>query len=232
MAITGNLETFNFVDIFQILKKDKKDGILVIEAGNKNFAVYFKDGDLVYIREVPKVFYVYLDLDFRDVMKKDDLKDLNDVYRALVARLPVLLSLKKGKFSFTPGFIKYSDDIKPFIPLEKIIIFLSRHLSPEEVERKISDVRLVFEKSDDWEDIVKKANLNDLEKKVLNLINGERTVEQIKNELNIDLLTLQRILYGFLAAGIIKRKRKQKRKLGFDLTKSLLGKIIERIKGL
>jgi hypothetical protein len=232
MAITGNLETFNFVDIFQILKKDKKDGILVIEAGNKNFAVYFKDGDLVYIREVPKVFYVYLDLDFKDVMKKDDLKDLNDVYRALVARLPVLLSLKKGKFSFTPGFIKYSDDIKPFIPLEKIIIFLSRHLSPEEVERKISDVKLVFEKSDDWEEIVKKANLNDIEKKVLNLINGERTVEQIKNELGLDLLTLQRILYGFLSAGIIKRKRKKKRKLGFDLTKSLLGKIIERIKGL
>jgi len=232
MAITGNLETFNFVDIFQILKKDKKDGILVIEAGNKNFAVYFKDGDLVYIREVPKVFYVYLDLDFKDVMKKDDLKDINAVYRALIARLPVLLSLKKGKFSFTPGFIKYSDDIKPFIPLEKIIIFLSRHLSPEEVERKISDVRLIFEKSDDWEEIVKKSNLNETEKKVLNLINGERTVEQIKNELNIDLLTLQRILYGFLSAGIIKRKRKQKRKLGFDLTKSLLGKIIERIKGL
>ena len=62
MAITGNLETFNFVDIFQILKKDKKDGILVVETDNKNFAVYFKNGDLVYIREVPKVFYVYLDI--------------------------------------------------------------------------------------------------------------------------------------------------------------------------
>lgn len=232
MAITGNLETFNFVDIFQILKKDKKDGILVIETGNKNFAVYFKDGDLVYIREVPKIFYVYLDLNFDDVMKKENLSGKEDIYRVLVAKLPVLLSLKKGKFSFTPGFIKYSDDIKPFIPLEKIIVFLSRHLSSNEVERKISDIRMVFEKTDDWEELAKKSSLTEAEKKVLNLINGERTVEDIKKELNIDLLSIQRILYGFLAAGIIRRKRHKKRKLGFDLTKSLLGKIIDKIKGL
>ena len=232
MAITGNLETFNFVDIFQILKKDKKDGILVIETGNKNFAVYFKDGDLVYIREVPKIFYVYLDLNFDDVMKKENLSGKEDIYRVLVAKLPVLLSLKKGKFSFTPGFIKYSDDIKPFIPLEKIIVFLSRHLSSSEVERKISDIRMVFEKTDDWEELAKKSSLTEAEKKVLNLINGERTVEDIKKELNIDLLSIQRILYGFLAAGIIRRKRHKKRKLGFDLTKSLLGKIIDKIKGL
>ncbi len=232
MAITGNLETFNFVDIFQILKKDKKDGILVIETNNKNFAVYFKNGDLVYIREVPKVFYVYLDIDFADVMKKEGLSGKDDIYRALVARLPVLLSLKKGKFSFTPGFIRYSDDIEPFIPLEKIMMFLSRHLTKEEVERKISDLRLVFEKTEDWEELAKRANLNDTEKKVLNLINGERTVENIKDELGLDLLTLEKILYGFLAAGIIRRKRHKKRKLGFDLTKGLLSKIIEKIKGL
>ncbi len=232
MAITGNLETFNFVDIFQILKKDRKDGILVIETGNKNFAVYFKDGDIVYIREVPKVFYVYLDIDFSDVMKKEGLSGEEDIYRALVARLPILLSLKKGKFSFTPGFIRYSDNIKPFIPLEKIIMFLSRHLSKDEVERKISDVRLIFEKTEDWEEIAKKANLNETEQKVLKLINGERTVEDIKNELGIDLFTLQKILYGFLASGLIRRKRHKKRKLGFDLTKGLLSRIIEKIKGL
>ena len=232
MAITGNLETFNFVDIFQILKKDKKDGILVIETNNKNFAVYFKNGDLVYIREVPKVFYVYLDIDFSDVMKKEGLSGKDDIYRALVARLHVLLSLKKGKFSFTPGFIRYSDDIEPFIPLEKIIMFLSRHLTKDEVERKISDTRLIFEKTEDWEESAKRANLNEIEQKVLKLINGERTVENIKDELGIDILTLEKILYGFLAAGIIRRKRHKKRKLGFDLTKGLLSKIIERIKGL
>ena len=90
----------------------------------------------------------------------------------------------------------------------------------------------MFEKTEDWEELAKRANLNDIEQKVLKLINGERTVENIKDELGLDLLTLQKILYGFLAAGVIRRKRHKKRKLGFDLTKGLLSKIIEKIKGL
>jgi len=195
MAITGNLETFNFIDIFQILKKDKKDGILVVESPTKKLAVYFKEGDMVYIREV--------------------------LYQFLVSRLPILLAVKKGKFSFTPGFIKYPSDIKPLIPLEKIMMYLSRQLTQEEVDRKISDMKLVFEKTDNWTEIAKKAHLTEIEKKILSFIDGTRTVED-----------LQRILYGFLATGIIQRKKQKQRKIGFALTKTLLQKIISRIKGL
>ncbi|ACO03429.1 MAG TPA: DUF4388 domain-containing protein [Persephonella sp.] len=231
MAITGTLEVFNFIDIFQILKKDKKNGILVVEDNKKNLAVYFKDGDIVYIRDVPKVFYIYLDVDFSQVMKKENIKK-EDLYRMLVARLPILLAIKKGKFSFTSGFIKYSDDIKPLVPVEKIIMYLSRQLTENEVERKISDMKLVFEKTENWESIAKNAHLTNIEKKILALIDGERSVEKIMEEAKVNKLTLQRVLYGFLAAGIIQRKKKVKRKIGFDLTKNLLSKIIARIKGL
>ena len=231
MAITGSLETFNFIDIFQILKKDRKDGILVVESPTKKLAVYFKEGDMVYIREVVKVFYIYLDIDFRQVLKKEGIKK-EDLYQFLVSRLPILLAVKKGKFSFTPGFIKYPEDIKPLIPLEKIMMYLSRQLTQEEVDRKISDIKLVFEKSENWEEIAKKAHLTETEKKILSLIDGTKTVEDILEETKINKLTLQRILYGFLATGIIQRKKQKKRKIGFDLTKALLKKIIARIKGL
>ncbi len=231
MAITGSLETFNFLDIFQILKKDRKDGILVVEAPSKKLAVYFKEGDIIYIRDVVKVFYIYLDLDFDQVLKKENVKK-EDLYQYLVAKLPVLLALKKGKFSFTPGFIKYPKDIKSLIPLEKIMMYLSRQLSQDEVDRKISDMKLIFEKSENWTETAKKAHLTDVEKKVLSLIDGTKTVEDILNETKINKLTLQRILYGFLATGIIQRKKQKKRKIGFDLTKALLQKIITKIKGL
>ncbi|HHG75121.1 MAG TPA: DUF4388 domain-containing protein [Persephonella sp.] len=231
MAITGNLETFNFIDIFQILKKDKKDGILVVESPTKKLAVYFKEGDMVYIREVVKVFYIYLDIDFNQVLKKEGISK-EDLYQFLVSRLPILLAVKKGKFSFTPGFIKYPPDIKPLIPLEKIMMYLSRQLTQEEVDRKISDMKLVFEKAENWSEIAKKAHLTEIEKKILSLIDGTRTVEDILNETKINQLTLQRILYGFLATGIIHRKKQKQRKIGFALTKTLLQKIISKIKGL
>ncbi|NPA54256.1 MAG: DUF4388 domain-containing protein [Aquificae bacterium] len=231
MAIAGNLEVFNFIDIFQILKKDKKDGILVVENEDKKFAVYFKEGNILYIREVVKVFHIYLDVEFEQVLEKDGVSK-EDLYRVLVAKLPLLLAVKKGKFSFTPGFIRYPPYIEPIIPIEKIIMYLSRQLTPEEVERKISDLNLIFEKSENWRLIAEKAHLTDVERKILDYIDGERTVKQIMEEAKVKQLTLQRALYGFLATGLITRKKKVKRKIGFNLTKNLLRKIVERIKGL
>lgn len=231
MAIAGDLRIFNFVDIFQVLKKDKKDGILVIESHSKNYAVYFKDGDILYIREVSKVFYVYLDVDFEGVLKKDNVSK-SEIYNVLVARLPNLLALKEGKFSFTPGFIKYPVDIKPQIPLEKLIMYLSRQLTEEEVGRKISDMNLVFEKSPNFEEIARLAYLTDYDKKILSVIDGKNKVSDIINITKINELIVKRSLYGFLACGIIQREKKKERKIGFDLTKNLLNKIIAKIKGL
>ncbi|RMA96068.1 DUF4388 domain-containing protein [Hydrogenothermus marinus] len=230
MAISGDLEIFNFVDIFQILRKDKKDGILVVESEDKKLAVYFKEGDIVFIRPVKKVFYIYLDIDFLAVLKKENL-DKDDLYKYLVARLPILLAIKKGKFSFTSGFIKYPENIKPQIPIEKLIMYLSRQLSQNEVERKISDPKLIYTKAENFEELAKKAYLTDIEKRILFLIDGKKTVEDIKKELNVKDLTLKRALYGMLAAGIIKRVKREK-KLGFNLTKNLLKKIVNVIKGL
>lgn len=231
MAIAGDLKIFNFVDIFQVLKKDRKDGILVIESSPKNYAVYFKDGDIVYIREVAKVFYIYLDVDFEGVLKKDGVSK-GEIYNILVARLPNFLMLKEGKFSFTPGFIKYPPDINPNIPLEKLIMYLSRQLTEEEVERKISDLNLVFEKTENYETIARKAFLTDYDKKILTLIDGKNKVSDIISLSKIDSLIVKRSLYGFLACGIIQREKKKERKIGFDLTRNLLNKIIAKIKGL
>jgi hypothetical protein len=231
MAIAGDLKIFNFVDIFQVLLKDKKDGILVIEQDNNNIAVYFKEGDIVYIREVKKVFYIYLDVDFEVVLKKEGV-DKSELYNILVARLPKLLSIKEGRFSFTSGFIKYPPNLKPLIPIEKLIMYLARQLTEEEVERKISDLNLVFEKSPNYEDIAKKAFLTDHEKKILHSIDRKNKVADIINITKIDELTVKRTLYGFLACGIIQREKKKERRIGFDLTKNLLNKIISKIKGL
>jgi hypothetical protein len=231
MAIAGDLKIFNFVDIFQILLKDKKDGILVIEQDHNNIAVYFKEGDIVYIREVKKVFYIYLDVDFEAVLKKEDTPK-SELYNVLVARLPKLLSIKEGKFSFTSGFIKYPTDLKSLIPIEKLIMYLARQLTEEEVERKISDLNLVFEKSPNYENIARKAFLTDYEKKILHLIDGKNKVVDIIYNTKINDLTVKRTLYGFLTCGIIQREKKKERKIGFDLTKNLLNKIISKIKGL
>ena len=230
MVLSGELEIFNLVDILQILNKDSKSGVLVIDAGDKKYALYFKGGDLVLIRDVDKVFYVYLETNFDAILNKCGV-DVSSLSDYTTQKLPELKDLKVGKFSFTPDFVKFPKNTIKTIPAEKVILYLSRYLTPEEAERKISDEKLIFQKNKNWEERAEKAELDEEEQRVLKSVDGKKKVEDIKSSLNIDDLKLKQSLYGLLAADIIKRA-KRKKKLGFNITKKLLNKIKQVIKGL
>ncbi|WP_028950695.1 DUF4388 domain-containing protein [Sulfurihydrogenibium subterraneum] len=232
MISSGDLITFNLVDILQIISSEEKDCILVIE--NKEigtYGIYFYKGNPVYIRKVKRNFLLYLDLDFKTVLKRDKVAK-EDLFKNLSTYLPLVLELKEGKFSITSGFIKYTEDIPVYIESIKLIIILSRNLTLEEVNRKITDLHLIYEKNPDYEDKLKKLNLNDKEKDILNLINGSNKVSDIIVKLHFERvleseklnsitqnkefveklyqeteLDVKRTLYGFLAAGLIRKQK-------------------------
>ncbi|MFN3946958.1 MAG: DUF4388 domain-containing protein [Aquificaceae bacterium] len=231
MALIGDLNTFNFVDVLQVIFKDRKDGILLVEWPDMIITYYVKNGQVIFARPVDRVYRVYTEKDFDLLIEKLRIPKENlhkTVERFLIRRL----NLKEGVFSFTPSLIRYSSDNYGFVyPTEKIIMIASRSLTPEEVERKISDEMLVFDLSENISEIIKRAEFTPEEKKILSLVNGERNVADIRHKAGLDKLTVDRALYGFLALGIIKRKKmekKQKPSVALDL----LMKIIERIKEL
>ncbi len=230
MALTGDLTTFSFADILQVLAKDKKSGVLLVEWKDIIVAYYVKEGELIFARPVDKVFRVYTDRNFDQLISKLRI-NREDLHKTIERFFISRLDRKEGIFSFTPGFIKYESDIPIYYPVEELIIRTSRLLTEEEVERKISDELLVFERSPDADVKVGRVKLTDEEKKVLSLVNGNRTVADIRKESGLDRLTVDRALYGFLAAGIVRRKRKEKMQKP-TITLDLLAKIIEKIKHL
>lgn len=234
MINSGDLKTFNLIDIFQIIKEGKKNCILAIENNNNVYGIYFKDGDPVYVRKVKRSFFLYMDLDFESVLKRDKISK-QDIFKNFATLLPIILKFKEGKFSITSGFIKYSEDIKPLINTEKLIILLSRNLSLEEVNRKITDPELIFEKTEKTQELSELADLNSQEREILALVDGKNKVSDIiakihfnrilkdENILNINdednvkkvyedsELLVKRALYGFLASGIIRKSRNIKK---------------------
>ncbi|WPM32501.1 DUF4388 domain-containing protein [Hydrogenobacter sp. T-2] len=230
MALTGDLKTFNFVDILQIIAKDRKSGILLVEWKDITAAYYVKDGEIIFARPVDRVFRVYAERDFDLLIEKLRISRDN-LFRTVQRFLIERLDMKEGVFSFTPGFVRYSSNYSVVYPVEDIIMMASRTLTPEEVERKISDELILFEPVEGSEERLKKVELTPEEQRVLSLINGERTVYDIRKDSGLENLTVDRALYGFLALGVIKRKkreRKQKPSIALDL----LMKIIERIREL
>jgi hypothetical protein len=61
MALTGDLRNFNFVDIFQVIGRDRKNGILFVEWKDLTYAYYVKDGEIIFARPIDKVYTVYTD---------------------------------------------------------------------------------------------------------------------------------------------------------------------------
>ncbi|MEJ5338998.1 MAG: DUF4388 domain-containing protein [Aquificaceae bacterium] len=230
MALTGDLKTFNFVDILQIIAKDRKSGILLVEWKDITVAYYVKDGEIIFARPVDRVFRVYAERDFDLLIEKLRISKEN-LFRTVQRFLLERLDMKEGVFSFTPGFVKYNSNYSVVYPVENIIMMASRYLTPEEVERKISDEMLLFEPAEGSEEKLKRVELTPEEQKVLPLVNGERTVYDIRKESGLENLTVDRALYGFLALGVIKRKKKE-RKQKPSIALDLLMKIIERIREL
>jgi len=230
MTLTGDLKSFSFADILQVLHSDKKSGVLIVEWKDMTVAYYVKDGDIVLARPVDKVFRVYVDRDFEKLLEKLRLNEramAETIKKFLIPRL----ESREGIFSFTKGFIRYPDDVPVHFPAEYIIMEAARKLTLEEAERKISDELLVFEKSPDWDSRVQRANLNEKEELILELVDGTNTVKGILEKSKVDKLTLYRTLYGLLSIGAIRRKRKKatgKPSISLDL----LAKLIEKIKKL
>ena len=230
MALTGDLTTFSFADILQVLAKDKKSGVLLVEWKDMIVAYYIKDGELVFARPVDKVFRVYTDRNFDQLIAKLRIKK-EDIHKTIERFFLPRLNQKEGIFSFTPGFIKYESELPVVYPVEELIMMSARLLTEEEVERKISDELLVFEKTPDAEEKISRVKLLEEEKKVFSLIDGNRTVEDIRRESGLDSFTVDKALYGFLAIGAIRRKRKERVQKP-SITLDLLAKIIEKIKQL
>jgi hypothetical protein len=231
MALTGDLRSFNFADIFQVIGRDRKSGILFMEWKDLTCAYYVKEGEIIFARPIDKVYRVYADKDF-DILLNKLRMSVESLSKTLERFLISRLNMKEGIFSFTPGFIKYGGEYPVVYPIEELIVLASRYLTPEEVERKISDELLLFERVPSKEEVLQKAKLNQMEGHILSLIDGERTVLQIRQMVNQDSLFVDRTLYALLALGLIRRKKKEVKQKQAPITLELLAKIIERIRSL
>jgi len=80
---------------------------------------------------------------------------------------------------------------------------------------------------------LKNLKLSPVEEKVVELIDGKRTVAEIRKALfPTPPIEVDRALYGLWSAGIIKRVRRGKRHKPEGLTLDILKRIIDKVKDL
>jgi len=232
MGFSGNLKDFPFPDILQVIARERKNGILLVEWKDLIVAYYIKNGQIIFARPVDKITRVYTERSFPDLIKKLRVKE-EVIPKILEKYLLSRLDEREGIFSLIFGFIKYKSTEKAPIPIEQLILEAARKLTPMEVKRKISDEMLTFIVTPEGKEIVKKLKLSPVEQAVIEQIDGKKTVAEIRQALYpTKPLDVDKALYGLWSAGIIKRVRRGKRHKPEGLTLDILKRIIDKVKDL
>ena len=226
------MKDFPFPDILQVIARERKNGILLVEWKDLIVAYYIKNGQIIFARPVDKITRVYTERSFPDLIKKLRVKE-EVIPKILEKYLLSRLDEREGIFSLIFGFIKYKSTEKAPIPIEQLILEAARKLTPMEVKRKISDEMLTFIVTPEGKEIVKKLKLSPVEQAVIEQIDGKKTVAEIRQALYpTKPLDVDKALYGLWSAGIIKRVRRGKRHKPEGLTLDILKRIIDKVKDL
>ncbi|HLJ73189.1 MAG TPA: DUF4388 domain-containing protein [Thermoanaerobaculia bacterium] len=190
-SLSGSLDTFKLPDVLTFLNATRKTGMLTLTSTTKETYVFLGDGAVVYAASS-------LDKSPR-VNKSDDAamkRAVSDViYDAFV--------WNGGSFAFFDGIELPPQAVTIAIDLSNLIMEGARRISEwEECLRLLPDSSVVFRVATDPES--EKITLTLDEWRILFLINGQRTLEELCRESDTDAFRVYRVVYGLLASNLIR----------------------------
>ena len=230
MSLSGKLSTFPINSILQLMSEEQKTGVLRVTREALEAKVYFKDGSVIYATGLRKENRLGSLLVNNNVITEAQLNESLAAAKAqkkglgkvLVERNFVsestlveyinrqtediiygLLFWDSGEFHYKDANLNLSGLVTARLNVVKLLLessrridelaFLRQHIPNDQCLFKIS------RKNQDQSEI----KLSSSEWKLLQLLDGVRTVEQLMDLTGLDTLTVYKSLHSMLAAGLI-----------------------------
>lgn len=182
MPLKGNLSDFSLVDIIKLLSSTKKTGILRIEAGGdfsgESGEIRFKNGKIIY-----------------SVSNKGLIGE-NAVFH--------FFEYKEGDFTFEEK--EPPSEINVKASTESLLMQGSRLITEwNKISSVIKSLSLVVNLAQSPPEGVSEIKLSKEEWKVLRMIDGNRTIKEIAEELKMPDFEVSKVIYGFLVSGLVEK---------------------------
>ena len=236
MPLAGSLETFNIANLIQFLSSDQKTGVLQISGGGNTAKIFIKSGFIVYATSSQQEFRLGHLLKSEGVLSDEKLQEClqlageknQQLGRFLVEQgyisrssLKDFLHLQAEEilydiFLWDAGDFEYTDtpiNIKEklFIPLNPmgIIMEASRRIDEQSIiKREIPGEQLIFKISQKMGE-TEKLKLTKNERRILSLMDGNRTVKQVINDSGYAEPATYKIIYSLKMTGFIEKTWKE-----------------------
>ncbi len=236
MAIKGDLRYFHPIELFQLIRDNKETGILVVDTGGAYIGVYFVGGKIAFAFRGDRAHDLFTRKVVRDfvvALKTRDAAAISRLTAGIRGTIDELMRSTRGTFSFESADFFVDNEVKDYlISTERIIVSESKKIEDEEVlSRKISSEDMVFRKSRNFRDIISQVQLDADDYRVLDAVDGRRSVREIVEFTGLNPLRVKQSLYGFLCAGIIQRAP-QRLRLSELFSVKIIAKLINRLRGL
>jgi hypothetical protein len=229
MALRGDIKTFSLAAIGRMIHDEKKTGILKVSSGSSTTRIYYKEGGIVFLSG-----NVAEDLSLGSLLKANDLIDEERLQRSLKMaaaagkRLGVvlieqgyisqerlirilhyqfkeavtdMLTWQEGEFEYRDGLGDYIEDIRLAIDPIRLVAEAQKW---KEFRHHIPSDQVVFQIKDSERKL--ESFESDGALRVMLMIDGRRTVQQIMTETGLSRLAVYKALTSLVTQGIVARK--------------------------
>lgn len=235
MAIEGALQDVSLADICQLLAMGRKTGCLTITDRSNFGYVYFRDGRVIYASVLNRPDRLGELLVRNHVISRSELSQaMDDQSRDRGSRLGEILvknealtedELRKfvslqieeavyHLFTWSQGSFHFDPDQSPeedgiflvSIPAENLLLEGARRVDEWGlIEKKIPSMDVVFEVVKSPEDGEEEVELTKHQLRILPLVDGRRSVDEIVSESGLVEFDVGKALYGLIQAGFLQR---------------------------
>ncbi len=240
MGLSGNLKTVSFSDILQLLNMGDRTGTFKISKGDVEKKIFFKNGKIIHAlsskREdlLENVLLKKKKLSRRDLQKAKELQEetgkslastlvyLNMVPKDEIANFIKLqiqeiifdvFSWEEGDFEFMENDLPNTDHIISALNVMNLLMEGTRRIDEwTEIQKNLPPDNTIL--STNAEQFAKQNELKMTpeEGQVLSLIDGERSIEEIKEKNADGELATSRAIYGLLTTGLVRESGRKELK--------------------
>jgi hypothetical protein len=233
MALKGNIETFYLSSILQLLCGDKKTGVLSIAEGDRRVNIYLKNGSIVYAAGTQKEVRLGYLLRSKGIISAEELQAALTLAKQRQERLGKILVEKgyisaetlkrfihqqvreilydlflwqRGEFEYVDKDVAIEEEFATDFNHMEIILEGSRRVDEWALLKKhIPHPQVIFKIGRSVEQGKDSINLNANEWRLLSLVDGRRTVQQIIADSGQEEFSVYRIMNSLISSGIVER---------------------------